>query len=174
MERRGKSSPARQATACKCKPYPEQHRMRSRAGHSPRTAVRGSPGTLAAGAVPVRHIPRVASGARQRASQTDGSRAPRRVQNPAYKPAQKYPAVKTAGYLYHAPQAAYITSPPQAAIYHTFRRRRRYITPLLRGGRAVSNAEAPPCRQIICFSPLSMVKCSELNRKVAYHAAFFY
>jgi len=27
MERRGKSSPARQVTACKCKPYPKQHRM---------------------------------------------------------------------------------------------------------------------------------------------------
>ena len=27
MERRGKSSPAWQVTACKCKPYPEQHRI---------------------------------------------------------------------------------------------------------------------------------------------------
>ena len=29
MKRRGKSSPARQATACKCKPYPKQHRMQT-------------------------------------------------------------------------------------------------------------------------------------------------
>ena len=29
MERRGKSSPARQVTVCKCKPYPVQHRMQT-------------------------------------------------------------------------------------------------------------------------------------------------
>ena len=42
MERRGKSSPARQATVCKCKPYPMQHRMQS--GFSPAFARRFSAG----------------------------------------------------------------------------------------------------------------------------------
>ena len=42
MERRGKSSPARQATVCKCKPYPMQHRMQS--GFLPAFARRFSAG----------------------------------------------------------------------------------------------------------------------------------
>ena len=42
VERRGKSSPARQATVCKCKPYPMQHRMQS--GFSPAFARRFSAG----------------------------------------------------------------------------------------------------------------------------------
>ena len=37
MERRGKSSPAWQATACKCKPYPEQHRIVLYGGFPPYT-----------------------------------------------------------------------------------------------------------------------------------------
>ena len=63
--------------------------MRSRAGHSPRTAVRGSPGTLAAGAVPVRHIRGwLQTHGNVRRRQMAATRF-QRVQNPAYKPAQK-------------------------------------------------------------------------------------
>ncbi len=76
--------------------------MRSRAGHSPRTAVRGSPGTQATGAVPVRHIRGwLQTHGNVRRRQMAATRF-QRVQNPAYKPAQKYPAAKTAGYFYMA------------------------------------------------------------------------
>ena len=44
VERRGKSSPARQVTVCKCKPYPKQHRKYS--GHSPMPARQKDTGGL--------------------------------------------------------------------------------------------------------------------------------
>ena len=76
MERRGKSSPARQATVCKCKPYPMQRLhagIRRNAGHAgpaePRRRLRG--------------------GWRQ-PSQIDGSCGVRSVQNPAYTPAGRF------------------------------------------------------------------------------------
>ena len=76
MERRGKSSPARQATVCKCKPYPMQRLhagIRRNAGHAgpaePRRRLRG--------------------GWRQ-PSQIDGSRGVRSAQNPAYRPAGRF------------------------------------------------------------------------------------
>ena len=77
MERRGKSSPARQATVCKCKPYPMQRLRRGDAYASCR------PGRTAEAAE--RRLATDVTDRWQPRSAPDGSSA----QNPAYRPAGK-------------------------------------------------------------------------------------
>ena len=82
MERRGKSSPARQATVCKCKPYPMQ---------------RLHAGILLGHAGPAEPRRRLRGGWRQ-PSQIDGSCGVRSVQNPAYKSAGEFRSAQSVFY----------------------------------------------------------------------------